>query len=678
VTTQGQRARSVLLAAIVVALGASAIHALTGFGGPSVDAFFANELYLALEATGVALFAARAIMVPDHRAAWWCITAAFAFWTAGDVVWVVAPEGADRLLTDLLYLAFYPLCCAGLALLAAQGRERVAARMWVDGLLAALTVAAVVVAVAFGPIVDATHGDAQQTAINLAYPIGDLVLVGFVLTAFATQAWRPGMGWVLLGLGAILSAVADTLFVYQDAVGSYRDGSIVDVLWPAALLCCAWAAWHPWRPSAAAYGYGRQTFAFPSVFAAVALGLLTYDHFVRISDAAAVLATAALLIALLRAGITFRDNHLLLRATREEALTDGLTGLPNRRRLMRDLELTFLGHPRRGVRAATFAFFDLDGFKGYNDTFGHAAGDMLLDRLAGRLADAVAGHGRAYRLGGDEFCVLLDGRLPFDAGVMLDCRAALEEQGEGFRVGASCGAVTIPDEAADATHALQLADQRMYAAKGRTRTSSRLQTRDVLLQVLREREPDLHSHLQGVAALAVAIGRELNLTAEQLDEVARAAELHDVGKIAVPDEILHKPGPLDESEWDLMRQHTIIGDRILGASPAMRPVAEIVRASHERFDGSGYPDGLAGEAIPLGARIVGVCDAFHAMTSERPYQQTLDRGTALAELRRCAGSQFDPAVVDAFARVAARDEAAEPDVAADPSAHARARLTDRT
>lgn len=673
-TTKGQVARRLLVLAVAVALGASLVHALTGFGGPSVDRFFADELYLALELVGVALFTARAVMVPDHRLAWACIAAGFAFWIAGDVVWIVAPEGADRLLTDVLYLLFYPLTCAGLALLAAQGRERVAARMWIDGLLAALTVAAVIVALVFNPIVEATHGEVRQIAINLAYPIGDLVLVGFVLAAFATQAWRPGRGWVLLGVGAILVAVADTLFVYQDAVGGYREGSLVDLLWPAALLCCAWAAWHPWRPSPRAYGYGRQTFAFPSAFAAIALGLLAYDHFVRISDAAALLATSALFVALIRAAITFRENQQLLRTTRQEALTDGLTGLPNRRRLMRDLERAFAEHPRDGMRPATFAFFDLDGFKGYNDTFGHAAGDMLLDRLAGRLATAVTGRGRAYRLGGDEFCVLLDGRVPADDRLMLGCRAALEEQGEGFRVGASCGAVTIPDEADNATHALQLADQRMYAAKGRTRTSSRLQTRDVLVQVLREREPDLHQHLQGVAALAVAIGRQLGLTAEQVDEVARAAELHDVGKIAVPDEILHKPGPLDDSEWELMRQHTIIGDRILGAAPAMRPVAEIVRASHERYDGSGYPDGLTGEQIPLGARIVSVCDAFHAMTSDRPYQPRLDREGALAELRRCAGTQFDPEVVDAFCTLGGT---AEPP-AADASERSSAGVPERS
>ncbi len=658
-TSKGLLARRILFAVTAVALCAELVHSFASFGGPGLDGFFANDLYLAIELAGVLLCGARAVLVREQRVAWWCITAAFAFWLAGDTLWVVVPGSANGALTDVPYLLFYPLCCAGMALLASAGRERVAARMWVDGLLAALTVAALVVALAFNPIVGATDGNAGQLTINLAYPIGDLVVVGFALMAFATQAWRPGRGWALFGFGVALSAVADTLYVYQSAVGSYTDGSIVDALWPAAVLCCGWAAWQPWRAARARSGYGRQTFVYPSAFAALALGLLAYDHFVPISDAAALLATAALLVAIVRAGITFGDNTALLRVTRTESLTDGLTGLPNRRRLMLDLERalgTDDAHPHGRARPATFAFFDLDGFKGYNDSFGHAAGDMLLDRLAGRLAAAVMGHGRAYRLGGDEFCVLLDGHLTADDPRMVVCGAALQEQGEGFRVGASCGAVTLPDEADNATHALQLADQRMYAAKGDTRTSSRRQTRDVLLQALREREPELHRHLRGVAALAAAVGRRLALSAEQLDEVARAAELHDVGKIAIPDEILHKPDPLDAGEWELMRQHTVIGDRILGAAPAMRPVAAIVRASHERWDGEGYPDRLAGEQIPLGARIVSVCDAYHAMTSPRPYQRTLAPEDALAELRRCAGTQFDPAVVEAFCAVAVEQE----------------------
>jgi two-component system, cell cycle response regulator len=675
VTNHGLLARRLLFAVMAVGIAAEVAYALTHVGGSSTEHFFTDDLYIGLELAGVLLCAWRAMAGPDHRGAWWCIAAAFACWTAGDVAWVVLPESGDSPIAEALYLAFYPLCVAGAALLLAHGRERVAARMWIDGLLAALTAAALIVALAFGPIVDATQGDASEMAVNLAYPLGDLVLVGFVLIAFASQAWRPGRGWALFGFGIALSAVADTLYLYQDAVGIYRDGSIVDVMWPAALICCSWAAWQPWRTSAAGHRYGRQTFIYPSAFAIVALALLTYDHFVPLSDGAALLSTAALLVAIGRAGITFRDNTTLLRATRVEALTDGLTGLPNRRRLMRDLEHAFCGEGyRQQVRPATFAFFDLDGFKGYNDTYGHAAGDMLLDRLASRLSAAIESHGRAYRLGGDEFCVLLDGHRSLEDPRMAACGAALEEQGEGFRVGASCGVVTIPDEAGNPTQALQLADQRMYAAKRRVRSSSRTQTRDVLLQVLREREPELHHHLHGVAALAAAVGRRLSLSAEQLDEVTRAAELHDVGKIAIPDEILHKPASLDDDEWELMRQHTIIGDRILGAAPAMRPVAEIVRASHERWDGDGYPDRLAGERIPLGARIVSVCDAFHAMTTPRPYQRTLSREEALAELHRCAGTQFDPAVVEVFCVLAL--EAPEPSEAADevaerPHAHER-------
>jgi HD-GYP domain-containing protein (c-di-GMP phosphodiesterase class II) len=149
------------------------------------------------------------------------------------------------------------------------------------------------------------------------------------------------------------------------------------------------------------------------------------------------------------------------------------------------------------------------------------------------------------------------------------------------------------------------------------------------------------------------VARALGLEGEQLDEVIRAAELHDIGKMAIPDEILNKPARLTEEEFEFMKQHTLIGERMLAAAPAMGGVARIVRASHERWDGGGYPDGLAGEDIPLAARIVSVCDSFDAMTTQRPYNKPRTGGEAIAELRRCAGSQFDPAVVDTFARVMA-------------------------
>lgn len=166
--------------------------------------------------------------------------------------------------------------------------------------------------------------------------------------------------------------------------------------------------------------------------------------------------------------------------------------------------------------------------------------------------------------------------------------------------------------------------------------------------MLAERSPDLDEHLGGVSALAEDTARALGLDEHDVRLVRIAAELHDIGKSAIPDAILNKAGPLDADEWELMRRHTLIGERIVSAEPALLPVAQLVRWSHERFDGLGYPDGLAAEQIPLGARIVAVCDAFDAMLSHRPWRPAKSTEAALAELHRGAGSQFDATVVDAF------------------------------
>jgi two-component system, cell cycle response regulator len=322
------------------------------------------------------------------------------------------------------------------------------------------------------------------------------------------------------------------------------------------------------------------------------------------------------------------------------AYHDALTGLPNRRRLMADLE----GAEDRHL----LAFFDLDGFKIYNDSFGHMEGDLLLRRLGRKLDKAIGTRGVAFRLGGDEFCILAP--MPSGEGreLIASCLEALSEQGEGFSVAASWGAVAIPDEAPTATAALVMADQRMYDDKGVGRASAKQQTRDLILRVLAERHPELHEHVGAVAAMARAVGERMGMQDDQLEGLERAAELHDIGKIAIPDAILTKAGPLDPEEWSFMHRHTLIGESMLSAAPALRSAAKIVRWSHERLDGKGYPDGLSGDEIPLASRIIFVCDAFHAMTSERPYSPPMSTDEALAELVRCAGSQFDPAVVEAF------------------------------
>ena len=359
---------------------------------------------------------------------------------------------------------------------------------------------------------------------------------------------------------------------------------------------------------------------------------------------------------------------------REQALTDALTGLGNRRRLTSELSETF-DRANAGHRSMLL-LFDLDGFKNYNDTFGHLAGDALLARMGVKLKNAVAPHGAAYRLGGDEFCA----RIDLDAGtpdeLIARASGALVETGPQFAVRGSLGIVVLPDEADSPEAAIQLADERMYANKrGRGRDSK---TRNVLLQSLQAIEPELDTEAERVGELAARVARRLGLEGEELDIVGRAAQLHCVGKVGIPDTILNKPGPLTRQEWQYMRRHTIVGERLLSASPALRPVAVLVRARHERWDGRGYPDALTGEAIPLGSRIVAVCDTYGAMISERPYRPALSHADACGELRASAGSQFDPAVVEAFM---AEVEAAEDEEARDPvrdaAEHVRALLGSR-
>jgi two-component system, cell cycle response regulator len=339
------------------------------------------------------------------------------------------------------------------------------------------------------------------------------------------------------------------------------------------------------------------------------------------------------------------ENRRLLEVSRHEARTDPLTGLGNRRRLMEDL--ADVVDKRTGMRPHVFALFDLDGFKGYNDSFGHPAGDSLLVKMASNLAATVEPEGSAYRLGGDEFCILVPARIAGGEPIAA-ASAALSEQGSGFAVRTSWGAVFLPDEADHAVEALSLADRRMYVQKSRRPRSPERQTRNVLLRALQERSPAIGDHVSGVAPLAVALGQAYGLGPEELDEIARASELHDIGKIGVPDGILRKRGPLNQAEWTLMRNHTLIGERILSSAPAMSPVARLVRSTHERWDGKGYPDGLAGEEIPLGSRVIAVCDAFMAMTQPRPWRRTMSHEEALQELRACAGTQFDPKLVEAF------------------------------
>jgi len=652
-----------LLAVAFVAMGLAiafhAAHAVFGFGNHWLDGFTNDGVYTAIECVAVGVCFTRALRRRGDRAAWLLIGVALLMWTGGDLVWTIWLDHVANprypSIADVLYLATYPAFYVALVLLMRSHFNHVGMAAWLDGVVVGLAIAAISADLIFPAVLATSRGSAAAVGVNLAYPLGDFFLLVFIAVGVALSGWRPGRQWLLLALGIGMSAGADMLYAFEVAKGTYVPGGILDTLWPASMAVIALSAWQPSSPRATrAEVIGRHTVALPAAFGLLALALLVSATLHPLTRLSVGLATGALLAVGVRAALTYLENVRMLQRQTHDAITDTLTGLGNRRRLMGDLENALLWG--RSGKASTLAFFDLDGFKRYNDSFGHSAGDALLERLGGALAAAVEGSGEAYRLGGDEFCVMAAGRFAREAAVVLNAEAALVEHGAGFAVTASCGVVVVPEEADTVSAALNLADERMYADKASASRPSRacaqsvLMQQSVLLQLLTEREPTLHDHVCDVGTLAVAVGRSFDLDSEELDELRRAAQLHDLGKLAIPDHILNKPGPLSESEWRLMRQHTIVGERILNAAPALRPVARLVRSSHERWDGAGYPDRLAGEAIPLGARIIAACDAYDAMISKRSYDAARPTDEALAELRRHSETQFDADVVEALCR----------------------------
>jgi diguanylate cyclase (GGDEF)-like protein len=638
-----------------LALVAYALHVGVGLGGAGLEPFFADYVYNALVLVAAASCLTRAVRVADHRAAWTLLGVALLSWAGAEVYnsfhLSKMAEPPYPSLSDGLYIAFYPLTYAALVMLVRSRLREARASVWLDGLVAVLAVCAVGEVALFSPMAEASLQDGLatplQVATDLAYPVGDMLMLSLIMGVFALTAWRPGRAWTMIGLGLTAMAVADSIYAYQSSQGAYLEGGLLDAMWPAATLLVGFAAWEPAQSKEEIDLSGWRMLVLPVAFALPSLGVLVYDHWNPVDAAAILLATVCMIAVIVRTAMTFGENMRMLSNSRREAHTDALTGLGNRRRLMADLDQEMEAACPDDPRV--LALFDLDGFKRYNDNFGHPAGDALLARLGHALDAAVREHGRAYRLGGDEFCVLAAADAAHAATVVAAATEALSEHGQGFYVTASHGLVLLPLETEDASHAMQIADQRLYGQKGSRRSSAvGQQTRDVLLQVLHARKPDLHVHLHQVAEIALVVGHSMRLSAEELDEMARAAELHDIGKMAVPDEILNKPGPLDERETEFVRQHTLVGERILAAAPALEDVAKIVRSSHESFDGSGYPDGLAGEKIPRAARIIAVCDAFHAMTDDRPYQPAMSPQDAMAELRRCKGTRFDPEVVEAI------------------------------
>jgi diguanylate cyclase (GGDEF)-like protein len=379
--------------------------------------------------------------------------------------------------------------------------------------------------------------------------------------------------------------------------------------------------------------------------------------------------SVALVGPLLAISLYQRSTHRALRAMRL-ALTDPLTGLGNHRHFHERLQRELLNAEEQG-RPLTLCFVDIDDFKKINDGFGHPSGDRVLSQVAGKLRQG----GEAFRLGGDEFALLLaehdEGMALAAANSVLERIAALDLDHIG-NVTVSAGLATFPVQGHGRDELIRLADSALYWAKEHGKNRVRLYRPEVvelaelkrlaagpdkaaryraaasLAKAVDARDTYTGSHSERVAELAARVAMRIDLNREQIELTRLAGSLHDLGKLAIPEEILRKPGTLTDSERLVLERHPQIGFRMLD-SLGVDPVAALVLHHHERWDGAGYPEGLRAEQIPLGARIIFVTDAYDAMTSDRVYRQKRSSQAALAELERCAGTQFDPGIVAAFA-----------------------------
>jgi diguanylate cyclase (GGDEF)-like protein len=364
------------------------------------------------------------------------------------------------------------------------------------------------------------------------------------------------------------------------------------------------------------------------------------------------------------------EHELQLHLTRL-AECDPLTGLKNRRSFEEALRDHLARYRQDGGHGALLTL-DIDRFKRINDSRGHLAGDDVLRALAEALQDHLREGDVAGRLGGDEFALLLadtDEAQAREIGrrVVRDIRAAVHHALDGLPIDVTFGfaALTADDEQAE--RVLDASDRDMYRGKKHAGPDTGLPVPDAALvddpeEELSQALSALYatvlacdgytaSHSRDVVLLARAVATELGLDATAVTEVEHVALIHDVGKIAIPDSILHKPGPLTADEQTMMRQHPVIGAQIVGSVAGLRHLAPAIRAEHERWDGYGYPDGLAAEEIPLASRVVFVCDALHAMTTDRPYRPAMPLARARAELERHAGTQFCPEATAALLRV---------------------------
>jgi diguanylate cyclase (GGDEF)-like protein len=461
-------ARVLRSALAILLLGGTLLVALHSWLdiGASLDFAIGSVVYDAVVlGAGVACLV-RASAFGRERWAWILLGLAILVWGAAEVYWAVFIEGNPNAPypspADVGYLAFYPLAYAGLALLVRARAHEMNWRLWMDGAIAALGTAALGAAFIFDFVAGQTEGTPLQVMTTLAYPLGDILMVAMVVGVVALTGWRPGRTWSLLLAGLSALVIADIAFTLQSTAEALPEGGWIDPIYLIAAVCLGAAVWQPKAAAeitAPVEKDSRREIVVPAVFASVMIGLFAMQYYSATSGLSTVLWAATMTAVILRLAMSDRENKALL----EQVRTDPLTGLANQGRMQVDLPIRV--EQASEASPVLLLLFDLNGFKHYNDTFGHPAGDGLLARLGGALRDAVGEDGTAYRIGGDEFCVLLTCPEERFEAASREATKALTATGPGFEVSSAWGSVQIPGEESEPSAALQLADVRMYAQK---------------------------------------------------------------------------------------------------------------------------------------------------------------------------------------------------------------------
>jgi two-component system cell cycle response regulator len=499
---------------------------------------------------------------------------------------------------------------------------------------------------------------------------------------YSTGSLVPDVGWplgyMLIGLAAYIAIrrQAEPLSKAGETAADIGAISVIPfwrALLPYSLIPCIGVLVH----------YAGQADADPTLTGGVYAGSWTLLALLLVRQVLALLENRRLYGSLRQAFGELEESHRALEDanSRLEALatTDPLTGLPNHRALNNALDRE-LERAHRYGRTCAILFLDLDHFKALNDGFGHLTGDTVLREFAAVTKNALRGVDILGRWGGEEFLAILPetdqvAALSAAEHVRAAIAAFLFTAGGGSHLTSSVGVAVYKSDGEDRDALIAAADRAMYAAKSLGRNQVRFAgdpaigalledvskssreddalagTVEAIATLVKARGSIFDVHALDVSYYAIELALGCGLSASEARMVGMASRLCDIGEVGVPDAVLRKQATLSREEWETIRAHPIVGEEVLSRVPALRVLAPIVRSHQEHWDGHGYPDQLAGEEIPLGARIIAVAAAYRSMRAERPYREARTRDWALAELRRCSGTEFDPAVVDVIERL---------------------------